>query len=89
MMDRRTALKAGIALALTSHTPAVAEEPKAISIDDFLARATPAERATYHASALSEAMDEVHPGIWTQWFFKLDHEHGVALIWAEKRVERT
>jgi hypothetical protein len=35
--------------------------PASISIDDFLARATPAERIRYHTNALVEAMAEKRP----------------------------
>ncbi|MDI7921751.1 hypothetical protein [Ferirhizobium litorale] len=80
-MNRRTVLKGGLVLAVTSHT-AIADsaiaEPSPMSVDDFLANATPAERAQYHANALAGAMNEIHPGTYE---VKVDHDFRLAIVW--------
>lgn len=60
-----------------------ADPQSAISVDDFLARATPAERAAYHANALAEVMAEMHPDRF--WRSSLNHEHKFALIVGDDR----
>lgn len=79
-MNRRTILKAGFVLAATSHTAVATAEvqPAKITIDDFLAKAAPSERARYHANALAEVMGEMHPD--RSWRSHVDHQHSFCLI---------
>lgn len=55
----------------------------AISVDDFLARATAAERVAYHANALAEVMAEMHPDRF--WRSSINHENHFALIVGDDR----
>lgn len=54
----RRAILGGLATAAIPVSVAANAMP---SIDDFLSKATPAERARYHANALAEVMGEMHP----------------------------
>ncbi|WEZ83534.1 hypothetical protein P6U16_01360 [Rhizobium sp. 32-5/1] len=56
----------------------LAAENKAPSIDDFLAKAMPSEKARYHANALADAMAEMHPDHF--WRAEINHAHHFALI---------
>lgn len=65
-MDRRSFLRGGLVLAATSHAAANAPEmvtAAAVSIDEFLKVATPAEIARYHTDALMDAMAALRPDI--------------------------
>lgn len=78
-MKRRTILKGGIILAATAHTAASAPSlpPVPTTIDDFLAKALPAERARYHANALADAMNEIKSGHYRA---EISHDYGFALV---------
>lgn len=79
-MNRRAVLKGSLVLAATSHTAvAVADAQATMSIDDFLAKALPSEKARYHSNALVEAMAELHPGK-VGWRVHTDHEHAFVLV---------
>lgn len=86
-MNRRTLLTGSLALAAANHaTGAIAnEEPQRVSIDDFLARSTPAERARYHSNALAETLADMHPE--RAWRTRIDHEHGFALVVGDLRED--
>lgn len=62
-MDRRTVLKGGLVLAVTSHAAASSLELQSVSasLDEFLNMATPAEVIRYHTNALMEALAAAHP----------------------------
>jgi hypothetical protein len=72
---RHTAV-AGVAGSLAP-TVATAEPAAAPNVQDFLDRASPAERARYHAMALADAMHEMRPGLYV---LRIDHELGLAII---------
>lgn len=79
-MNRRAVLKAGLVLAASSHTAVATAEtsPVAhITVDAFLIKATAAERVRYHANALAEAMNEIHPG---QYVVTVDHDVRPAMV---------
>lgn len=80
-MDRRTVLKGGLVLAASAHTAVATAEvkvPAEISIDDFLARASAAERAWYHVNALAKVMNEIHPGAYLA---RVDHATRMAVVY--------
>ena len=56
---------------------------EAVTIEDFLARSTPAERVRYHANALAEAMAEMHPHL--SWRSEVDHEYHFVLTTGDER----
>jgi hypothetical protein len=80
-MNRRTILKGGVILAATAHTAASAPAiPKQqLSIDDFLAKALPSQKAAYHANALAEAMSEIAPG---RYLTRIDIKTRFAYVYA-------
>ncbi|NEK15710.1 hypothetical protein [Rhizobium leguminosarum] len=49
------------------------------SVDDFLAKALPAERIRYHSNALAEAMAEMHPER-MGWRVHTDHTEPFVLV---------
>lgn len=55
----------------------MAPETKEPDIRDFLAKATPAELAWYHAYQLAEVMQAIHGG---QWKVMLNHNSKMAAI---------
>lgn len=82
---RRTALKLGAVLALTSHTPAVAAQEaqqQPMSVDEFLSKATASERAWYHAVALAEAMNDLDPT--REYFARVNCRLGFAEAYGRK-----
>lgn len=72
----RNTAAAGVA-GFLAPTVAAAEPAAAPSIQDFLDRASPAERARYHAMALADAMHEMRPG---RYVVRIDHELSLAII---------
>jgi hypothetical protein len=88
-MNRRTILKGGIVLAVTGHTAVASDEtsPAAVSIDDFLDSATPAERARYHANGLMEAMAEMHPD--RSWRSEICHKHRFVLTVGDPKIRKS
>jgi hypothetical protein len=48
-----------------------------------VAKATPAERARFHAKALAEAMAEIHPE--RSWRHAIDHKNEFVLVVGDKR----
>lgn len=88
-MNRRTLLKGGIVLAVTGHTAAASGEtnPAAVSIDDFLAKATAAERARYHANGLMGAMAEMHPD--RSWRSEICHKHHFVLTVGDPKIPKS
>lgn len=86
-MDRRTALKGGIVLALTSHTPAVAKLATPAIIIPTLE-----ERIAFHHRALHAAVSEAFP----IYISSRDYANGVFLIategcppqWKDRTSER-
>lgn len=84
-MDRRSFMK-GVVIAAA--TPAVASSPAAAStpsIDDFLTKASNAEKAWYHANALAEIMGQMHPD--HSFRSHINHEHQLALIIGDRRAK--
>lgn len=84
---RRTFL-GGIAAVTIPPAAAVAvaaAEPETPSVDQFLAVATPAERARYHADALKEAMAEIHPD--RSWRSVIDDKHHFVLTIGDPRLD--
>lgn len=88
-ISRRKALglMAAVAIPPTAVVAVAAAEPQKISIDDFLARASAAERATYHANALAEVMGEINPD--RSWRSHIEHKHCFALIVGDLREVRS
>jgi len=81
-MNRRTILKGGVVLAAVSHGAAVAPTlaKPAVSVDDFLGRATAAEKVRYHAEALAEAMNQLSPG---RYVTQINLDKGWGAVWAK------
>lgn len=82
---RRTFL-GGIAAASIPSSAAVAiaaAKPASPSVDQFLALATPAERARYHMNALTEVMAEMHPD--RSWRNAMDGTHKFVLVVGDHR----
>lgn len=81
ILTRRQSLVAlaGVTVPPTAVVAVAAAEPKAPSVDDFLAKASPAEIARYHVNALADVMAEMHPEQ-TGWRTQIDHECGFALV---------
>lgn len=50
-----------------------------ISVEEFLAKALPAEKVWYHSNALVEAMAQLHPDK-IGWRVHTDHEHAFVLV---------
>ena len=61
-------------------------EPARPSIDDFLATASPSERASYHAKALAEVMAEMHPD--HSWRSEIDHKNHFVLTVGDPRKRK-
>ena len=74
---RRTFLGGIAAVSIPPAVAVAAAEPETPSVDQFLAVATPAERARYHADALKEAMAEIHPD--RSWRSVIDDKHHFVL----------
>lgn len=89
-MNRRTVLKGGIVLAAAAHTPlAIAETSAvaAVTVDDFLSKATASERYEYHLAELKRAAEEIDPAIGSWHIVKGDDpELGCGLIITAHRV---
>lgn len=87
-ITRRTALGLLGAVAVPS-TGVVAAVPAFTppTIEDILAKATPAERARYHATAMMEVMGEMHPD--RLWRSHIDHKHGFVMIIGDKKEDRS
>lgn len=66
-------------------TVVAAAEPETPPVDHFLAVATPAERARYHADALKEAMAEIHPD--RSWRSVIDDKHQFVLTIGDPRPD--
>ncbi len=79
----RRSILGGVALAaIPVATNAKAATP---SIDDFLARASNAEKAWYHANSLAEIMEQMHPD--HSFRSHINHEHQLALIIGDRRAK--
>ncbi|MBZ3693224.1 twin-arginine translocation signal domain-containing protein [Phyllobacterium calauticae] len=65
------------AVAVPIVTLTMAPETSEPDIRDFLAKATPAELAWYHAYQLAEAMQAIHGG---EWKVMLNHNSKIAAI---------
>ncbi|KQT03180.1 MULTISPECIES: hypothetical protein [unclassified Rhizobium] len=72
------ALLAGASFPPMAAVAVAATAPVPMSIDDFLAKATPAEIVRYHANALADAMAKMHPD--HLWRAEVCHEHQFALV---------
>lgn len=77
---RRSFLASAAAASLPVATAAATPAPASLSIDAFLAKALPLEKAQYHASALAEAMNELSPG--GEFIARIDREACFALVFA-------
>ncbi|CDZ60487.1 Hypothetical protein NGAL_HAMBI2605_10490 [Neorhizobium galegae bv. orientalis] len=77
MRSTRRTFLGGIAVASLPVASVAAAAPVTPSIDEFLAKANPAEKARYHANALAEAMNEHRPGAYRT---SIDHEYGFAIV---------
>lgn len=60
-------------------------EPAAPTIDQFLALATPAERARYHMNALTDVMAEIHPD--KAWRNAMDTQYHFILVTGDTRQD--
>ena len=83
---RRTFLGGIAAVSIPPAAMAVAAaEPETPPVDQFLAVATAAERARYHADALKEAMAEIHPD--RSWRSVIDDKHQFVLTIGDPRPD--
>lgn len=81
---RRTlGLLASITVPSTAAPVAAAATQSAPNVDDFLASASAAERARYHANALAEVMAELHPD--RLWRSHVSHESRFCLVVGDER----
>lgn len=81
MSPTRRSFMGGVAAVSLPVTAAVASPaPAGPSIDAFLAKALPSEKARYHANALAEAMNELSPG--GEFIARIDREACFALVFA-------
>lgn len=68
---------------LVAATPFAAMGVKAVeeklTLEAFLEKATPAEKARYHSNALMEAMIELHPQH-SGWKATINHQHAFAMV---------
>jgi hypothetical protein len=74
-ITRRTALALLGAVAVPSAAAvavAAAQPPRPMTIEEFLAIATPAEKVRYHSNQLREALEEMHP----EWMWRAQIDHG-------------
>lgn len=71
---------ASVPVSVAAAAPKFGETP---SIDDFLSKASPSERAWYHANALAEVMGEISPE--RSWRSSVNIEHHFALICGDER----
>ncbi|ACS60063.1 MULTISPECIES: hypothetical protein [Rhizobium] len=79
-LSRRTLLGAVTAIIPAAATPA---KMKAFDWDAFFAEATPAQLASFHAKALTEAMAKLHPGL--SWRHVIDHKVQFVLVVGDER----
>lgn len=77
---RRFFLAGAAAASLPVATAAANPVSSSPSIDEFLAKALPSEKALYHAKALAEAMNELSPG--GEFIARIDREACFALVFA-------
>ncbi|TDH38563.1 hypothetical protein E2A64_05535 [Pseudohoeflea suaedae] len=82
-ISRRTML-AGMAVAAVPVTAAAKPD---LSIDCFLATATDADKARYHANALAEAMGAMHPD--HDYVATVRHDLHVAFVVGHRREARS
>ncbi len=79
-LSRRRML-AGMTIAVIPPAAAAPfEAPLMASIDAFLATALPAERISYHANALQEALAELRPDLEAGWHMHLDLQHPYVMV---------
>lgn len=74
---RRNVLRMIAAAPLLASGVKVVEEK--LTLEAFLAKATPAEKARYHSNALMEAMTELHPEH-SGWKATINHQHAFAMV---------
>ncbi|MBB4250874.1 hypothetical protein [Rhizobium sp. BK008] len=79
-LSRRTLLRAVTAIIPATATPT---KMKTFDWDAFFAEATPAELASFHASALTEAMATMHPEL--AWRHVIDHKVQFVLVVGDER----
>ncbi|KQS84151.1 hypothetical protein [Rhizobium sp. Leaf386] len=79
-LTRRQTLAAlaGVTVPPTTAVAIAASGLAPMTIDEFLSKATLAEKVRYHANALADAMAEMHPTHF--WRAEVDHAHQFALI---------
>lgn len=82
-ITRRTILGGVACMTMPAAVASAQCEPLQRSIDDFFAQASPAERARYYASALAEALAEMHPD--SSWRSHINHDHRFALVVGDRR----
>lgn len=84
---RRTFLGGLAAASLPVGATVAQTDTAVVSIDDFLANATPAEIVRYHANALADAMAEMHPD--HSWRSEVDHKHHFVLTVGDPKIRKS
>ncbi|UVD57261.1 hypothetical protein NE852_03345 [Rhizobium sp. Pop5] len=73
----------GVLTAAAVPSTAVVVEAKAFDWNAFFDQATPAELASFHAKALTEAMAKAHPDL--SWRHVIDHKVRFVLVVGDER----